>query len=340
MIDLKTLSKPALLDWLAAHNEKPYRADQILKWIYLRLADDFDAMTDLSKTFRSLLADHFVIRRLPVERMLTSTDGTCKYLFGLEDGNTVETVLIPERNHFTLCVSSQVGCAQGCRFCLTGESGLVRNLTAAEIVGQIWEVRKRLPDPTQLTNVVFMGMGEPLANYTAVVQAIEAMTNSDWGMKIATKRVTVSTCGMASHIERLGHDTRINIAVSLNAADDDLRSRLMPVNSRYPIDRLLDACRRFPLGSGRKITFEYILFRDVNDTPAHAAQLIKVLQSLKCKINLIPFNPYPGSRFERPSQERIDAFQAFLIKKHFTSIIRYSKGQDILAACGQLRGQA
>ena len=336
--DIKSLSKSDLLDWLAAHNEKSYRCDQILKWLYLRLADSFEVMTDLSKGFRGLLSDHFIIERLTVARTLTSADGTRKFLFALGDGNTIESVLIPERNHYTLCVSSQVGCAQGCRFCLTGESGLTRNLTAAEIVNQVWEVRKQIDDPDQLTNIVFMGMGEPLANYAALVQSIDALTNSDWGMKIATRRITVSTAGMVPHIVSLGYDTRINIAVSLNAVDDELRSRLMPINRRYPIARLLEACRQFPLASGRKITFEYILFKDVNDSPDHAAALVGLLRSVKSKINLIPFNPYPGSQFDRPSRERIEAFQNILIDKHFTSIVRYSKGQDILAACGQLRG--
>ena len=337
--DIKELSRSGLLDWLGAHNEKSFRADQILKWLYLRCADDFEAMTDLSKAFRGFLAEHFIIGRLVLERTLTSSDGTRKFLFRLGDGNTIESVLIPERNHYTLCVSSQVGCAQGCRFCLTGESGLVRNLTAAEIVNQAWEVRKRIPDPGQLTNLVFMGMGEPLANYKALVQAIDVMTNSDWGMKLATRRVTVSTAGIVPRIAALGADTPINIAISLNAVDDEQRTQLMPINRTYPIAKLLEACRKFPLASGRKITFEYILFKDLNDSPDHAARLVKLLRPLKCKINLIPFNPYPGSLYRRPDQERIDAFQSILINKHFTSIVRYSKGLDILAACGQLRGR-
>jgi len=338
--DIKSLSRAELLDWLDAHKEKSFRADQILKWLYLRSADDFESMTDLSKAFRGLLADHFIIERLGVERTLTSSDGTRKFLFRLGDGNTIESVLIPERNHYTLCVSSQVGCAQGCRFCLTGESGLVRNLTAAEIVNQVWEVRKHIPDRDQLTNLVFMGMGEPLANYKALVQGIDVLTNSDWGMKLATRRVTVSTAGIVPRIVPLGEDTRINIAISLNAVDDEQRTQLMPINRTYPIAKLLEACRRFPLASGRKITFEYILFKNLNDSPDHAARLAKLLRPIKCKINLIPFNPYPGSHFRRPSQERIEAFQSLLIDKHFTSIVRYSKGLDILAACGQLRAQA
>jgi 23S rRNA (adenine2503-C2)-methyltransferase len=220
---------------------------------------------------------------------------------------------------------------------LTGQSGLIRNLTPAEIVGQVWELKKLLPDPDHLTNVVFMGMGEPLANYDAMVAAADMLTNSDWGMKLATRRVTVSTSVLAPRIVDLGHDTRLNLAVSLNAVDDETRSAIMPVNRKHPIADLLAACRNFPLPKGRKITFEYILFKDLNDSLTHAERLCRLLRPLKAKINLIPFNPYPGCRFERPGEDRIQAFQSYLIKKHFTSIVRYSKGMDILAACGQLR---
>jgi 23S rRNA (adenine2503-C2)-methyltransferase len=336
-IDIKSLSRTDLLQWLSDHDARPFRADQILKWLYVRSADSFAQMTDLSKDFRSLLADHFHIGRLPVETVLTAGDGTRKFLFRLDDGQTVESVLIPERNHYTLCVSSQVGCAQGCRFCVTGQGGLVRNLTSAEIVGQVWEIRKQISDPEQLTNLVFMGMGEPLANYKHLVAALETLTNSDWGMKFAGRRVTVSTAGLVRRIPDLGRDTRVNLAVSLNAVDDDARNHLMPINRTYPIDALLDACRRFPLLKGRKITFEYILFKDLNDSPAQARQLARLLAPLRAKINLIPFNPYPDSEFQRPDEERIQAFQSILIAKHFTSVVRYSKGLDIMAACGQLR---
>jgi 23S rRNA (adenine2503-C2)-methyltransferase len=335
--DIKSLSRADLLQWLSDHDARPFRADQILKWLYVRSADSFAQMTDLSKDFRSLLTEHFHIGRLPVETVLTAGDGTRKFLFGLEDGHTVESVLIPERNHYTLCVSSQVGCAQGCRFCVTGQGGLVRNLSSAEIVGQAWEIRKQISDPEQLTNLVFMGMGEPLANYKHLVAALETLTNSDWGMKFASRRVTVSTAGLVHRIPDLGRDTRVNLAVSLNAVDDASRSHLMPINRTYPIDALLDACRRFPLLKGRKITFEYILFKDLNDSPAQARQLARLLAPLRAKINLIPFNPYPDSEFKRPDEERIQAFQTILIAKHFTSVVRYSKGLDIMAACGQLR---
>jgi 23S rRNA (adenine2503-C2)-methyltransferase len=338
-VDIKTMTRDDLLGWLADHRVRPFRADQILKWVYLRMADNFDQMTDLRKEFRSLLSEHFTIQRPPILRKETAGDGTRKFLFGLEDGHTVESVLIPERNHYTLCVSSQVGCALGCRFCVTGRGGLVRNLSRAEIINQVWESRKQLDDPDQLTNLVFMGMGEPLANYRALVSAIEALTNSDWGMKFAARRITVSTAGLAPRIPQLGRDTRVNLAVSLNAVDDATRSRLMPVNRTYPLADLLDACRQFPLPAGRKITFEYILIQGLNDSVDHARRLAKWLAPLKAKINLIPFNPFGDSDFERPGQAAIQAFQELLLGKHYTSVVRYSKGQEIMAACGQLRAQ-
>jgi len=334
------MNREPLIEWLDRHRVRAFRADQILKWVYMRLADDFDAMSDISKNLRALLKSNFCVGRLPVARIQQARDGTRKFLFSLSDGQTVETVLIPERNHYTLCVSSQVGCAQGCKFCVTGRGGLTRNLTSAEIISQVWEVRKQIPDPERLTNLVFMGMGEPLANYRHLVTAIEALTSTDWGMKIANRRVTVSTAGMVPHIADIGHDTKVNLAVSLNAVDNENRSRLMPINRKYPIEELLAACGQYPLPKGRKITIEYILFRDFNDSPDHARSLVKLLAPVKAKINLIPFNEFPGSEFRRPTEERIQAFHLLLLDKHLTSVVRYSKGQDIMAACGQLRGQS
>lgn len=336
-IDIKTLSRDTLIEWLTRRKVRAFRADQILKWLYLRMADDFGRMSDLSMELRTLIATHFTIARMPVVKLLTAADGTRKFLFGLRDGQTVESVLIAEKNHYTLCLSSQVGCAQGCRFCVSGQNGLLRNLTSAEIVGQVLEVRKRMPEPAQLTNLVFMGMGEPLANYRQLLPALEILTNSDWGMKIAVRRITVSTAGLVPRMIDLGRDTRVNLAVSLNATDDAQRTQLMPINRQYSIADLLDACRRYPLARGRKITFEYILFKDLNDSPDCARRLASLLASVKAKINLIPFNAFPGGEFQRPDQKRIQAFQSMLIKKHFTSIVRYSKGSDIMAACGQLR---
>ena len=334
---IQSVNRDALAAWLVEHGFRPFRADQIMKWIYTHLVDSFDQMTDLRKDVRTYLAAHFTIARLPVDEVRTAQDGTRKFLFRLADGETVESVLIPERNHYTLCVSSQVGCAQGCRFCVTGQGGLIRNLTCAEIVGQIWEVRRRLDDPGALTNLVFMGMGEPMANYRQLVSALDALSGSEWGMKFASRRVTVSTVGIVPKILALGHDTRVNLAVSLNAVSDAEREALMPINRKYPLATLLEACARYPLPKGRKITFEYILFKDLNDSPAHARRLAALLAPVKAKINLIPFNPYPNSPFERPSEARIQAFQSILIDKHYTSVVRYSKGLDIMAACGQLR---
>jgi 23S rRNA (adenine2503-C2)-methyltransferase len=335
--DIKSMNREPLIDWLAGHQVRAFRADQILKWVYMRLADDFDRMSDISKNLRSLLDHHFCIARMPVRELQTADDGTRKYLFALSDGNGIETVLIPERTHYTLCVSSQVGCAQGCSFCVTGQGGLTRNLTAAEIISQVWEVRKLLPDPERLTNLVFMGMGEPLANYDNLVAAIEALTSTQWGMKIANRRVTVSTAGLVPRMADLGRDTKVNLAVSLNAVDDETRSRLMPINRKYPIQTLVEACRRYPLPKGRRITVEYILFKDLNDSVDQARKLARLLASVKAKINLIPFNPYPGSPFGRPGERTIRAFQEVLLDKHLTSVVRYSKGLDIMAACGQLR---
>ncbi len=335
--DIKSLDRDELVQWLTQRQVRTFRADQILKWLYVRLAHSFEGMTDLSKDFRVLLSDHFVISRMPLDQMLTSKDGTRKYLFRLEDDNTIESVLIPEKDHYTLCVSSQVGCAQGCRFCLTGGGGLVRNLTSAEIVGQIWEIRKQMREPQRLTNLVFMGMGEPLANYRQLIRALDVLTNSEWGMKIANRRITVSTAGIPKRIADLGRDTKVNLAISLNAVDDPERTQLMPINRKHDIADVLEVCRQYPLPKGRKITFEYILFKDVNDSIDHAKKLVKLLAGMKAKINLIPFNPYPGSEYQRPTEERIQAFQALLAKKHFTAMVRYSKGLDIMAACGQLR---
>ncbi|MCP4745568.1 MAG: 23S rRNA (adenine(2503)-C(2))-methyltransferase RlmN [Desulfobacteraceae bacterium] len=336
--DIKSFSRDELMQWLDDMGIRPFRTDQILKWIYLRLSDSFSQMTDLRKDVRQLLDQSFTIGRLKTAKVLTSTDGSRKFLFELADGQTIESVLIPEQDHFTLCLSSQVGCAQGCKFCLTAKSGFIRNLTAAEIIGQIWEVRKQMDAPGLLTNLVFMGMGEPLANLRQLISALSVITNANWGMKISSRRITVSTAGLAPRIPELGQAVKVNLAVSLNAVDDQTRTRLMPINRKYPISALLDACRRFPLPARRKITFEYILMKDVNDSMQHASRLVNLLSCVNAKINLIPFNEYEGSDFKRPAEERIQEFQAFLIKKHFTSIVRYSKGQDIMAACGQLRG--
>ncbi len=333
------LDRDALISWLADRHIESYRADQILKWLYTRQTDSFDRMTNLSKDMRVRLADHFTIDRLTTEHIATSKDGTRKYVFQLKDGKRIESVLIPERDHYTLCLSSQVGCALGCGFCLTAQMGIQRNLSMAEIVSQVRDIKNDLQDPKSLTNLVFMGMGEPLANYRNLVAAIQIITDGGFGFAFAGRRVTVSTAGLASRLADLGRDTRANLAVSLNAADDDTRSRLMPINRKYPIGKLLEACRDFPLRGGRRITFEYVLLKDVNDSADDARRLAKLLRSIKSKINLIPFNSHPGCPYQRPPEDTIHRFQNILIDKNYTVMIRRSKGQDISAACGQLATQ-
>jgi len=335
--DILELSKDQLCSWLADRNIASYRADQIQKWVYLRQADDFEPMTNISKGIRSLLSQHFVIGRLAAEQIETSRDGSRKYLFRLKDGKHIESVLIPERDHYTLCVSSQVGCAQDCLFCLTATGGFERNLTRGEIIAQVRDIKNELDDPMRLTNIVFMGMGEPLANYKNLVSAIGVITNTDAGLRLASRRVTVSTAGLVPRLADLGRDTRVNLAVSLNAADDGTRSRLMPINRTYPLEKLLAACRQYPAAPGRRITFEYILIKGINDSEKDARRLAKLLQPIRCKINLIPYNPHEGCDFDRPSEEVMQAFYKILFDKNYTVIIRRSKGQDISAACGQLK---
>ncbi len=340
-IDIKDLTRTQLIDWLKNQGQQPFRCDQILRWIHLHQIDCFDDMTNLAKPLRTALAETFVNPRLYLEEECVSNDGSRKLLFRLKDGQHIETVIIPEKDHYTLCISSQVGCRQGCKFCMTAKGGFSRNLSAGEIVSQVRDVQNRLDGKSDmpLTNIVFMGMGEPLANYDNVVHAIDVISNGDWGLKISSRRITVSTAGLVPKMEDLGKQTKVNLAVSLNAADDETRSRLMPINRKYPLVDLLSACRRYPLPPRRKITFEYILMAGVNDAVSHADNLSKILRPVKAKINLIPFNEHPGCEFKRPSPQQIQRFQEFLAQHHYTVIVRHSKGQDISAACGQLRAQ-
>ena len=330
------LNRKELISWLGSRKIESYRADQILKWIYLRQADRFDLMTDIAKDIRPVLEGHFTIGRLQKEKLEISKDGSQKYLFKLEDGKRIESVLIPERDHYTLCISSQVGCAQDCRFCLTARGGFQRNLSTAEIVSQVRDIKHQMEDSMPLSNLVFMGMGEPLANYKNLVRAIGVITDSSLGLGFAGRRVTVSTAGLVSRLAALGRDTKVNLAISLNATDNDTRNRLMPINRKFPIEKLLKACQHFPLPGGRRITFEYVLLKDVNDSVEDAHRLVKLLRPIKSKINLIPFNSYEGCQYQRPDEDTILRFQKILIDKNYTVMIRQSKGQDINAACGQL----
>lgn len=338
--DIKDLHRTALQQWLQQQGEPPYRADQIWRWIYRDQVDTFDAMSNLSKSLRAALTKAFTLGRLALVKHEVSGDGAEKFLFRLSDDRHIESVLIPERNHATLCLSSQVGCAQNCRFCFTATGGWERNLTLGEILAQVRDIKNGLTAPETLTNIVFMGMGEPLANYRNVVAAIHLLTDNKAGFGFSRRKITVSTAGLVPEMEALGRDTQISLAVSLNATDNATRSQLMPVNRRYPIETLLEACRRYPLQPHRRITFEYILLEGINDRPADARRLATLLRPIRAKINLIPFNEYEGCRFRRPREEVILQFQQNLVDQGYTVIIRNSKGHDISAACGQLKARA
>ncbi|MDZ7582296.1 MAG: 23S rRNA (adenine(2503)-C(2))-methyltransferase RlmN [Deltaproteobacteria bacterium] len=336
--DIMDLSPGQLQQWLVQQGMAAYRGGQILRWIYGRQVDDFEQMTDLSKTDREKLKRHFEIGRLVKLKEEVSRDGSRKYLFGLGDGQRIESVLIPERGHHTLCVSSQVGCALGCRFCLTGEGGFIRNLSQGEIIAQVRDIQAELSEPALLTNIVLMGMGEPLANYANVTAAVNTLTDNGLGFRFAGRRVTLSTAGLVPQLMRFGRDTQANIAVSLNAADNRTRDFLMPINKTFPIEKLLAACCDYPLRPHRRITFEYILIKGVNDSESEARRLAALLRPIRAKINLIPFNPHSASEFERPEEGVIERFQQILLDKNYTVIVRRSKGTDISAACGQLIG--
>ncbi|VVS93572.1 23S rRNA (adenine(2503)-C(2))-methyltransferase RlmN [Desulfoluna spongiiphila] len=342
--DIKDFSRPELEAWLKERKIAPYRAGQIFKWIYIRQADSFEEMTDLGKELRALLVENYTIPRLEKANVEISSDGTRKYLFRLADGEYTESVLIPGKDRKTLCISSQVGCAQGCKFCLTAQGGFKRNLTAGEIIGQVRDVLSDLPMPEgaaetekPFQNIVFMGMGEPLANLPRVLTALSILTDGDYGLRFSARRITVSTCGLVGRLPDLGANSPVNLAVSLNATDNTTRSALMPVNDTYPIETLLSALGEYPLRHREKITIEYILMKGINDTDEDAARLIRMLRPLSVKINLLPFNEHEGSDFKRPDDAAVDHFLQLLHDAGYTAIVRQSKGQDISAACGQLR---
>ncbi len=334
--DIKDLDRTMLAQWLANAGEAPYRADQILRWIYRDQADGFEAMTNLRKDLRLQMTATFDIRRSKALACETASDGTRKFLFELVDGERIESVLIPEKGHYTLCLSTQVGCAQDCRFCLTASGGFRRNLSLGEILAQVRDIRRGLDRPEKLTNIVFMGMGEPLANYRNLIGAIGLLQDNKVGFGFSKRKITVSTAGLVPRLADLGRDTDIALAVSLNATDNATRSRLMPINRRYPLEVLLEACRRYPLAPQRRITFEYILLEGINDSSADARRLADLLRPIRAKINLIAFNEHAASPFRRPSEETVRSFQNILVERHYTAIIRHSKGREISAACGQL----
>ncbi len=342
-INLLGMSQDSLEQFLLARDEKPFRARQIMQWIYQRGVDEFDAMTDLSKTLRARLQDDAEIISPPVQARHDSKDGCVKWLFASGSGQAVETVFIPESDRGTLCISSQVGCALDCSFCATGAQGFNRNLTSAEIIGQVRHAINELPrrdnGEAAISNVVFMGMGEPLANYRNVVPVLELLV-SDWSYGMSRRRVTVSTSGIVPHIQKLADDCNVALAVSLHAPNDELRDQIVPINKLHPINTLLDACWEYAAKrSNRFITFEYVMLRGINDSIAHANQLATLLKDKPAKVNLIPFNPFPGSQYKRSSIETIRHFQDRLRQRKMVATTRKTRGDDINAACGQLAGK-
>jgi len=343
--NFRQLSEEDISRFIESTGQKPYRAKQIINWIYEKLACSFDEMTDLPKDLRDELNKAAYISNLHLLDRQISIDGSQKFLFGLEDGESIESVLIPNvrgRDKFTLCISSQAGCAMGCAFCATGRQGLRRNLRAYEIVDQVISV-SRIIAPAYITNIVFMGMGEPLNNFREVVDALRRLTDL---MGFSKRKITVSTAGVVPKIHELAEKApEINLAVSLNATTDEVRSRIMPVNKKYPLKELMKACREFPLSPFRRITFEYVLLDGTNDSKEDALRLVKLLSGIRSKVNLIPYNPYSlpdqdtRQLFRKPPEKKIHDFQNILHKAGLTAIIRKSMGADIAAACGQLKAR-
>jgi 23S rRNA (adenine2503-C2)-methyltransferase len=331
---------------MAAFGAEKFRAGQLWHWIYHRGATDFAVMTNLAKPFRERLAERYELRRPAVAAARTSIDGTRKWLLRFDDGQEAEAVHIPESDRGTLCVSSQVGCTLTCRFCHTGTQRLVRNLSAAEIVGQVMIARDALgewPSPKedrQLTNIVLMGMGEPLYNYESVAAALKIVMDPE-GLAISRRKITLSTAGVVPTIARVGAELGVNLAVSLHAVTDELRDQLVPLNRKYPIAELLGACRTYPGSSNaRRITFEYVMLRGVNDSPAEARELVRLLHGIPAKVNLIPFNPWPGAPYECSTDVAIAAFSEIVFNAGYSAPVRTPRGRDIAAACGQLKSES
>jgi 23S rRNA (adenine2503-C2)-methyltransferase len=358
-VNLLGLDRQALEAFFVQLGEKPFRARQLMKWVYHQGVADFDQMTDLGKTLREKLKVSAEVRPPEVITEQLSEDGTRKWLLRMDASNNIETVLIPDlgdrsldegtadagRERGTLCISSQVGCAMDCSFCATGKQGFNRNLTAAEIIGQVWMANQRLgakPGTDRaITNIVFMGMGEPLANYKHVLTAIKVLVD-DFGYGLSKRRVTVSTSGLVPTMYKLAEDCDVALAVSLHAPTDPLRDVLVPINKVHPIEELMEACRRYVDAKDHRhvhVTFEYVMLEGVNDSPEHARQLIQVVKDVPCKVNLIPFNSFPGTEYTRTPQAAIDRFAEILWQKGIVTITRRTRGDDIDAACGQLAGK-
>jgi len=344
------LDRDELASELAAIGEKPFRAKQLWHWMYYHGVTDFDAMTTIAKAARPLLKELFCTERPDISRLETSEDGTRKWLLKFDDANEAETVYIPESDRGALCISSQVGCTLNCSFCHTGTQKLVRNLTASEIVGQMmvardsygeWPLGKDVPKSERMiSNIVMMGMGEPLYNFDNVKKALKIIMDPE-GISLSKRRITLSTSGVVPMMQRCGEEIGVNLAVSLHACNDELRDQLVPINRKYPLKELLEACRRYPgANNANRITFEYAMLKGVNDSDADARELIRLVRGLPVKFNLIPFNPWPGTRFENSDPKQAKRFSGILNKGGLSAPIRVPRGRDIMAACGQLKSDS
>ena len=339
MVEIKNFNMQELEAFVQSLGLEKYRAKQIAQWLYKKRVKTFDEMTNISKQARKLLSEKAVIDVLKLVKVEESSDGTRKYLFELPDGNRVESVFIPERDWNTLCVSTQVGCPVGCTFCLTAKDGFTRNLTTAEIVDQYIHVQRDVGENRRISNVVFMGMGEPLLNFDNVKKAVEIMTHKDM-LDLSTRKITISTVGIVPGIERMAKEmNKVKLAVSLHATTDEVRERLVPLNRKYSIKDIMRALRRYPADNVRRIMIEYVMLKDVNDSLADAKRLVRLVKGIPVKVNLIPFNYYPGALFKPTPREKIEAFRRVLWDHNIAAFIRDSRGQDISAACGMLRAR-
>jgi len=345
--DVKNLSQAQLIEYVESLGQPSFRGKQIMGWLYRPEITDFSQMTDLAKSFRALLEDKAMISRFSDPIIVRAEDGCVKFGFRLWDGHVIESVLIPEPDRNTLCISSQVGCAMQCSFCMTGTMGFTRNLTAAEIVNQICAVRdyllaqppEELIGPDRVTNIVYMGMGEPLNNIDNVLTSLDIVTDQK-GLAITGRKTTVSTCGIVPKMHIIGTHSSANLAISLHSVRNEVRDKLMPINKRYPVEVLLDACRNFPIPKRKRIMFEYIMLKGINDSLQDARELAEKLRGIPCKINLLPYNECPSLPYSSPSRDDMLRFQDVLINAHYTVFIRNSRGSDIAAACGQLASES
>lgn len=339
-IDLKNLTKPELTEFVERLGLSKFRAKQIFAWLYRPGISSIDQMTDLSLELREKLKEIATLSDLSLSHREESQDGTIKYAFSLADGNVIESVLIPDDDRYTLCVSSQAGCAMGCKFCQTGTMGFKRNLTPAEIVNQVKQVQDELlsTKDCKINNIVFMGMGEPLANFDNLIRSLDILFDQG-GLNFSERKITVSTCGIVPKIVELGQHSKVSLAISLHASSEDGRSSLMPINDTYTLASLLETCKQFPIPKRKRIMFEYVMLRGINDSDEDARRLAKILRDIPCKINLLPFNPCPELPFQATEAEQLESFQNILRNANYTALIRNSRGADISAACGQLAGK-